>query len=220
MQHPAKSIGLLKKGQELLFFLLLLVNTNLQILSALLHNEKELLQRTAEGDEAAFSVIFNTFRNKIYTVAYKLTESQTYAEEILQDVFLKVWLKRNNLIEINDFASWLFIITRNHTFSYLKKIATSEKRNTISLQNLPVIDLPADSLLIDKDYQVILLEAIDKLTPQQKQVFRLCRTEGLKREEIAERLGISPETVKIHLAHALKNVRAYCMARLGFPFIL
>lgn len=189
-------------------------------MSSTVDNERDLFLRIANGDEVAFSIIFNTYRNKIYTVAYKLTESRTYAEEILQDVFLKIWLKRNSITEINDFTSWIFIITRNHTFSYLKKIATLEKRNKISPENFPGSSVLADSLLIEKDFQGVLADALSKLTPQQKQVFYLSRTEGLKREEIAKKLGISPETVKIHLAHAIKNVRAYCIARLDSLFIL
>ena len=71
--------------------------------------DKTLLLRIAEGDEAAFTQVFNIFKNKIFTVAYKLTESQTLAEEIVQDVFLKIWLKRDKLAEVNDFSSYLFI---------------------------------------------------------------------------------------------------------------
>ena len=69
------------------------------------NNEKDLLLQVSRGDEVAFTQLFNTYRNKIFTVARKLTESETAAEEILQDAFLKIWLKRDKLPEVNDFAA-------------------------------------------------------------------------------------------------------------------
>lgn len=182
--------------------------------------EKELLQLVSRGDEAAFAQIFHAYRNKIFTVALKITESTTVAEEIVQDVFLKIWLKRDSLPEVNDFASYLFIIARNHTFNELKKMARQEKFQQNPEGSEPIGSFNADDPLLNKNYEAILKEAISRLSPQQQKVYYYSKEEGLKREEIAEKMGISPETVKIHLSHAMKSIRAYCMGKLGFPFIL
>jgi RNA polymerase sigma-70 factor (ECF subfamily) len=103
---------------------------------------------------------------------------------------------------------------------HLKLAARMEKRQIILNQNIPINHLLADNPILEKDYQSILLEAIDKLSPQQQKVYQLSRTEGLKREEIAAKLGISPETVKIHIGKAMKIIRAYCVSRLNPPLIL
>lgn len=184
------------------------------------NDEKDLLRRISEGDEAAFTQIFHRYRNKIFTVARKLTESDTASEEIVQDVFLKIWLKRDKLPTINDFASYLFIIARNHTFTYLKQLARAEKMQHGLQENLPVVSLSADAMLLDKNYEAILQKAINRLTIQQKKVYQYSKEEGLKREEIAEKMGLSPETVKIHLGNAMKIIRAYCITKLGLPLIL
>ncbi|WP_157307941.1 RNA polymerase sigma factor [Chitinophaga tropicalis] len=88
-----------------------------------IYDEKDVLTRIAAGDEEAFSLLFNHYRNRIYTIAYKLTESAPLSEEILLDVFLKVWLKRERLSELEHFTAYLFTITRNHVFSTLKQLS-------------------------------------------------------------------------------------------------
>src|SRR5690606_12608314 len=83
----------------------------------------ELLQQIANGDEEAFSTLFHQYRNKIYTIALNITGSAPLSEEILLDVFLKVWLKKHELPRLEHFTAWLFTVTRNHVFSALKQMA-------------------------------------------------------------------------------------------------
>src|SRR5678810_238059 len=86
------------------------------------NNEKELLALIAKGDEIAFSKLFLQFKDRIYSIAFKLTKSTIAAEEIVQEVFLKIWLKRANLTDIENFSAYLFIITRNDVYKSLKQI--------------------------------------------------------------------------------------------------
>lgn len=185
-----------------------------------LYNEKELLLQIANGDEKAFTRLFHHYRNKIFTVALKLTESDVLAEEIVQDVFLKIWIKRNTLQEINNFDSFLFIIARNHTFTALKKLARKGmKIEDADLAFLTELETPEDPLL-EKEYRKILAQSIDRLPPQQKQVYQLRNERGLTRDEIAAILNISPSTAKAHLRSALRSIRAYCVARLFIDVII
>ena len=87
------------------------------------YTENELLRLIAEGDKNAFTQIYNNYRNKIYSIAFDLTESTAVAEEIVQDVFLKIWVKRDSLNEVEHFRAYLFTITRNYVFTALKRIA-------------------------------------------------------------------------------------------------
>jgi RNA polymerase sigma-70 factor (ECF subfamily) len=151
-----------------------------------------------------------------------MTESSAMAEEIVQDVFLKIWLKREELKDVQSFEAYLVTAARNKTYDYLRSQASQKDHLTkLGAQALAQQESTED-WMINKDYQRVLRQGIDMLPPQQQKVYLLSREEGLKREEIAERLGISPETVKIHLGNANKKLRAYCMARLdlGIVFLL
>src|SRR6478735_11143470 len=98
-------------------------------------NEKELLALIAKGDEIAFSKLFFQFKDRIYSIAFKLTKSTIAAEEIVQEVFLKIWLKRASLTEIENFSAYLFIIARNDVYKGLKQIARHHAPTSLSVDS-------------------------------------------------------------------------------------
>ena len=172
-----------------------------------LSDETELLARVAEGNERAFGLLFHHYRPKIYSYAFQLFGNVQMADELVQEVFLKVWLNRDKLPHILKFDSWLFIIARNKVFDMLKLRA---KENTARQQMArflnPEANLVEDQLL-DKENELRLQHALEHLSPQQKLVFTLSRHQGMKHEEIASQLNISRSTVKTHLVNALKTIR-------------
>ena len=178
------------------------------------HSEQELLQLIAKGDEAAFSSLFNNYRNKIYSIAYELTESTVIAEEIVQDTFLKIWLRRETLEDVTHFKAYLFTITRNYVFSALKSIARKQNLELKVVQNAPVYHSDTENKLIQKEYDAILNQAVNSLPPKQKQVYILMKEKGYKRHEVAAELQLSEETVKTHLAQAMRAIRAYCLTHI------
>lgn len=185
-----------------------------------LYTEQELLRLVAEGDRNAFTQIYNNYRNKIYSIAYELTESTTVAEEVVQDTFLKIWVKRESLLEVEHFRAYLFTITRNYVFTALKRIARKESIEVSAIQDVPLYDHDTEDRVLNNEYTRILQAAIDRLPEQQKQVYNLIKKEGLKREEAAAALHLSPETVKTHLAQAMRSIRTYCLARLDISIAL
>ncbi|KAA9038662.1 RNA polymerase sigma-70 factor [Ginsengibacter hankyongi] len=180
-----------------------------------LHNERELLLLISQADENAFAKLFDYYRNRIYGIALKLTHSTTIAEEIVQDVFLKIWLRRDTLNEIDNFSAYLFTIARNETYKILKQIAKSFKIVALDENNRYLAHDNAQNYITDKEYGNLLQKAIDRLPGQQKQVYYLMKEGDLKRDEVAHHLNIQPETVKYHLAQAMKNIRAFCMLHFG-----
>jgi RNA polymerase sigma-70 factor (ECF subfamily) len=185
-----------------------------------IHSEKELLRLISEGDEQAFAAVFNYYRNKVYGLALKLTHSTTVAEEIVEDVFLKIWTRRATLNEIENFNAYLFIIVRNETFKILKQIAKNYKIVLLAENNASLVHNNAEDYLVDKEFTSLLQRAIDRLPHQQKQVYKLMKEEDLKRGEVAELLHLKPETVKFHLAQAMKNIRTYCMLHLNLFIVV
>lgn len=180
--------------------------------------DKELLQQIAEGNQESFVIIYNRYHKKVYSLAFHFTRSETAAEEILQDVFLKVWLKHRTLPEIRDFSSWLFIIARNHIYTHLKQRAQQIIFEPLNEEH--VAPAEAESILTTKEFTTLLNDALAQLPPQQHQVYQLSKEENLSREQIAEKMNISPETVKVHLSRAMRTIRAYIMARMPVSLAL
>ncbi len=172
-----------------------------------LPNETDLLARVAEGDEKAFALIFHHYRHKIYSYAYHISGSSAQADELVQDVFLKIWLYRDKIPHILRFDNWLFTIARNQVFDMLKSLA---REASLRQQMAGLLDPdanPVEDRMLTRENEIKLQRALDKLSPRQKLIFTLSRNEGLKHEEIASQLHISRHTVKTHLVQALKTLR-------------
>lgn len=179
----------------------------------MLNKEKDvlsnLLGRIVKGDENAFRQLFDTYSGKVYAFALKLTHSETLAEEIVQDIFLKVWLNRQALSTIVYFPSYLYSLTKNHAFNVLKRLTLEANiKAAISLE-LTEIQHETEGRIVFNEYQRILDEAIEKLPSQQRKVYTLCQLEGLTYEEAATLLNLSRLTVKTHMQHALRFIRGY-----------
>jgi RNA polymerase sigma-70 factor (ECF subfamily) len=174
-----------------------------------LHNENALLELVAQGDESAFRIVFDHYRDAIFAFSLKVTRHESIAEEIVQDVFLKIWINRSGLAGIRNFADFLYIIARNHTFNSLRTLARERKLSVDTSADLQIAGVSTEAIIIQRDYDRLLLQAVSQLPPQQKLVYTLGRQQGLSREEIAAQLNISPGTVKVHMAQALRTLRAY-----------
>ncbi len=181
--------------------------------------EEEIL-RIADGDEQAFSELFHRYRDKIYSVAFKLTGSSFVAAEVVQEVFLKVWTRRQTLPGISSFESYLFIMARNCVYTSLKRAVRQQSTESDWNQMVGDTEIGPDNQFIANEYTSLLREAIDTLPFHQRQVYLLSHEEEMTRSEIAELLKISPETVKSHLARASRTVRAFCASRLGITTFL
>jgi RNA polymerase sigma-70 factor (ECF subfamily) len=185
-----------------------------------LHNEKALLNQVAQGDESAFRIVFDHYRDAIYAFALKVIRHESIAEEIVQDVFVKIWINRTGLSAIRNFADFLFIIARNHTFNSLRSLAREKKLTIDPSADLQIAGVSTEAIILQRDYDRLLLQAVAQLPPQQKLVYTLGRQQGLSREEIAAQLNISAGTVKVHMAQALRTLRAYFKDHDGILFLI
>ncbi|MFT3946992.1 MAG: sigma-70 family RNA polymerase sigma factor [Agriterribacter sp.] len=190
------------------------------MLTACTYNEKELLLRISNGDTAAFALLFNQYKDKIYTIGFKITGSAFLSEEIVQEIFMKLWTNRKILPELECFTAWFNTITRNHLFSLIKRKAARENREVVFADKIPSFYNNTDENILLKDVEELLEKALYTLPPQQNKVYRLIKERGMKKEEVASQLNLSTETVKAHLSKAIKNIRAYCLAHMNNPFIL
>ncbi|MBV7533030.1 RNA polymerase sigma factor [Chitinophaga sp. sic0106] len=170
--------------------------------------ETDLLHRVAAGEEDAFNQLFAQYRNDVYLHALTYTKSPEFSEELVLDIFLKIWENREKLTEITHFKGYLFILSRNQVISAMRKCL---------LQPVTGMDLSyqisdwmePDKRLEYKEAQALLEKAIATLSPQQRTAFTLSRAEGKTYEEIAAIMGISKRTVNYHIVAALNALRQH-----------
>lgn len=178
------------------------------------HNELALLKQVALGDPDAFAELFRAYHQPLAEYVYRLTESLEMTEDIVQDVFIKLWMKRETLPELDSFIHYLFILCRNHTFNCLRQTANKRVRQLqwASQFHESVNEGPEAG---EEDYRELINVAIAQLPPQQQKVYFLSRHQHLKHKEIADRLGISIETARKHMKLALRSITQYVRAHIN-----
>jgi len=172
-------------------------------------NETELLTAIAAGDQRAFTELFEFYEPYVYDYGRKLTRSTDQAAEIVQDVFLKIWLNREKLSVVENFGAYLNRVVRNHSLNVIRKMAQKAKSAVKLKASAKEADESTSELLDYNESNRILNQAIDNLPTQQKLVYTLCHVQGLKYEEAAAQLNISSRTVQAHMGQALKHIRAH-----------
>jgi RNA polymerase sigma-70 factor (family 1) len=183
-----------------------------------LHQETELLLAVSQGDERAFTTLYNHYHQRLGLHIYRITKSAELAEEVVHDVFLKIWLNRETLADIDNFSVYLYVISKNAALNCLKRIAREKAVTTdldLVLDQIPMMETQ------EEDYRYILIdEAIDRLPPQQRQAYLLARHERLTYAEVALRMGLSKETVKKYLQIATEFICGYIGKKLIISILI
>ena len=169
--------------------------------------DEVLLAKIASGDHHAFRVLFNRYHHKVYSYSLRFLRSETGAEEIVQEVFITLWLGRAKIVQIKNIGGYLRVATKNRTLNALKKIALDFRANNAGIQEWTEVNNDTEESLQLKETRELLNEAIQKLPKQQRLVYQMCHLDGIKQKEVAEKLNISPRTVKVHLREATKTIR-------------
>jgi RNA polymerase sigma-70 factor (ECF subfamily) len=161
------------------------------------------LQKIAQGDRKSYEWLYKNYYNKIYEYALLLTADQHTSDDIVQEIFLKIWKQKENLAEIENFNGWIHSAAKNLITDTWRKRATEKQ----VLKNIAhTIEIKTYSTPF-KNEPTILTHAINALSERQQLIYRLVREEGKNREEISEALKISPNTVKATMQNALNSLR-------------
>lgn len=172
--------------------------------------EEEILLRMAQGDESAFSSIYRHYHPSLYIYLLRFCKVPSLAEDLVHDVFLKIWEIRGRINPQLSFSGYLYRIARNHVFKTITKLATDGQMRAQLYQQLADIDPEhPDELARTKEYERLFEEALSKLTPQRLKVFRLCRQEGKSYDEAAAILGISRNAIKKHMVLGMRFIEDY-----------
>lgn len=172
-----------------------------------LENEAELLAKVAAGDQCAFTELFESYYNLLGAYVLKMTKSLETCEEIVQDIFIKIWLRRADLREIKSFSGYVFVLCRNQVLDHLRKRAR-EKLQAVALEKYLADEAGTpDGEHPSEVYRILIDQVVSKLPEQAKRVYMLSRYDRLKHHQIAHQLGISRETVKKHIQYAVSFIK-------------
>jgi RNA polymerase sigma-70 factor (family 1) len=172
-------------------------------------NEEEInnwLSRISNDDHEAFTRLLALFWNKVYIQALTHLKSPFTAQDLTQDIFVKLWVNRSKLPEVTNFSGYLSVMCRNEIFSLLRKRANQTVQPDETVQEEHWIP---DKQLQKKHSYDTILKAIELLPPARKNVFKMSRLDGLSYDEIASLLNISRNGVKDHIVKALAFLRNY-----------
>nr|WP_262921392.1 RNA polymerase sigma-70 factor [Maribellus maritimus] len=170
----------------------------------------ELVRLLKEGDMMAFDAIYDTYCHKLHQFVLTYLKQEEDAEEIVQEVFIKIWKSRDKINIYSSFESFLFTIAYNATMSLLRKrVSESKSREYLrSIQQVNTAE-PVISEIQFKELEHKVQSLLEQLTPRQKEIYNLSREEGLTHHEIAIKLGISESTVNNHLVAIIKFFKSH-----------
>lgn len=169
--------------------------------------QQKLIDRISKGDEGAFEEMFHTFHARLHGFAYSFLKSKELSDEVVMDVFVNLWKRRDNLKSIKNIETYLFVSVRNLAYTLIKK---EIRYNFDELKDVH-IDLakyhktPETSIISQENLKAIN-EAVEMLPPKCKMVFKLIREEGFSKKEAAEILKISSKTIDNQIAIAVKKI--------------
>lgn len=166
----------------------------------------ELLERLRRGDEGAFDAIFRAWYAPLVRLAERFVGTRAVAEELVQDVMLEMWRRRELLAEEGSPQAYLYRSTRNRALNHLRHLRV-ERRAAPKLVETKSREAPAPSQVVAHELDAAVREAIDGLPNRCREVFELSRVHGLKYSEIATTLGISVKTVEAQMGRALRDLR-------------
>lgn len=171
--------------------------------------DSKLLKKIASGDQQAFRELFDLYHGKLFELARYYSKSDQVAEEVTNDVFIKIWKKRNKLSAIKQLDSYLYIATKNETLTYLrdnKKDLALMSINQVEL-NLKLQVQDAEHSFLSKELLKALEDSIKNLPEKSGLVYRMVKEDNLSYKEVARVLDLSVKSVEKHMGLAFKRIR-------------
>jgi RNA polymerase sigma-70 factor (family 1) len=186
----------------------------------IIYNEKDTLRRVAEGDREAFRLLYGSYFKVVQQYVRLFVSSNDNLEELTQDVFIKMWEKRERLGALDSFKDYLFIVSRNTVFNYFRSLKVQQQTRELdeAMNATPVYH--AEHAILYKQYYHIAAEGMEKLTPRRREILKLRIEQGMSLDEIAEHLTITRAAVKKQLYEATAFVRQYLLDHAEISAIL
>lgn len=172
-------------------------------------NPDNLIDQLQQGNGSAFSALYDMYSKPLYRNLLRLVKDEDVAQELLQDLFMKIWEIRERIEPEKSFKSFLYKIAENLAYAHFRQIAKNERLIAKLIISSVEFVTNAEDTIIVKENHALLQRAISSLSPQAKQVYTLCKLEGKSYEEVSQQLGISHKTISGHIVKANKDVKRF-----------
>ena len=186
-----------------------------------IYDEQLILRKIAGGDEPAFRELFDEYRGRLFAFVSKFIRSEQVAEELVLDVFMKLWLGRELLVQVRNFDAFLFRVAHNKSIDFLRAAAKDS-----ALRELLWDDIQAaagerpDMQLQQREFEGKLRRAVELLPPQARKVYQLSRESDMSHDQIATQLQISRSTVNNHIVAAQRFIRSYLSREMDLALLI
>ncbi len=183
-------------------------------------NDTILIQKICDGCEKAFREVYDRYHVQMFYIAKKYVKDPNLAEDVVQDIFVKLWEKRHKLDHIQSVKGYLFTMVRNHVLNMIR----DRKSDLISISGVAEKKLPTQNLTEEdlqySEYKTVLNEGVKELSDRKREVFELRTKKGLTNTEVAEIMQIHIRTVKTQYYNGSKYIRAYLKKHAGILYTL
>ena len=169
------------------------------------HDEQVLLSELSAGEEDAFDKLYNHYVHSLKIFVIKFVKSSALAEDLTQEIFIKIWEKRSQIAKVKSFRAYLFVTARNHVLNFLRNASRSEVVLTEIIGSYAAPQ--ADHEMISREYKQWLQNVLESMSPQMRSVFKLCREQNKSYDEVADLLQISRNTVKKHMVRSMRVIK-------------
>lgn len=171
------------------------------------YSDLELVAELRKGDQSAYTEIYHRFKIPLYTFLWRRTQDTELVTDILHDVFLAIWEKREQISYDISLSGYLFSAVRNKLLDIIAHNKVKQRYIDSFYDFIQITDISADDLVRSKEMSALIAKEISALPPKTREVFELSRISNLSRKEIALQLGVSEQTVKSHMFNALKTLK-------------
>ncbi|MVZ65319.1 sigma-70 family RNA polymerase sigma factor [Sphingobacterium sp. DK4209] len=172
-------------------------------------NDKLLIQEIQNGNSEAFAVVYERYADRVYALALSFLKDEGWSEDLLQEVFWKLWEHRERLDTQENLWTYLFVLTKHRALNKIREIKNARMKMDHLLLKSESLGLTEQVSIGQKELVACIERAKELMSQQQQLVFELCKTEGLTYSQAGERLNIAPNTVKNHMVQSLKVLRTY-----------
>jgi RNA polymerase sigma-70 factor (family 1) len=169
--------------------------------------EKLLLKNIKKNDKASFSIVFTQYYKDLVTFSFGIVHNINTAEEIVQDVFIKLWENRASLIIDRSLKSYLLKSVQNHSLNWLQHVKVQSRFTAYILDHQLLSNNETENYILHSELEQNLQEALNKIPPEYAQAFKMNRFENLSYPEIAQKLGVSTRTIEVRISKALSFLR-------------
>lgn len=171
-------------------------------------NEEAIIRQMKEGNQLAFTLLYKEYSRQVYSLSFKYLYNRELAEDVVQNIFFKIWEKRREIDESRPFNRYLFTILKNDLLNVLRDREKEIFRLSDNLNLLDSLTDESEESILDEDQLRLVRKAIEQLSPQKRKIVELKISGKYSNQEIADRLNLSVNTIKFQYSQALKDLRA------------